>query len=88
MDVKKFVVGFNLCRQKDDLEFAHRNVAEFARRQRDSLREFETELLPGVWALFHALGLFASRLHLPRAVGWVGLWYLAAGGWLLGSTPL
>jgi sulfopropanediol 3-dehydrogenase len=37
-------------RLEDDLRFAHQTVAEFARRQRESLREFETELSPGVWA--------------------------------------
>lgn len=40
-------------------------------------------LLPGLWALFFGLGVFASRPFLPRAVGWVGLWYCAAGGALL-----
>ncbi|MHC5211054.1 MAG: hypothetical protein ACYTG2_10085 [Planctomycetota bacterium] len=41
------------------------------------------QLLPGLWALFYSLGLFSSRLHLPRAVGWVGMWYLASGTALL-----
>ena len=31
-------------------------------------------LLPGLWALVYALGLFSSRLHLPRAVGWADRW--------------
>jgi sulfopropanediol 3-dehydrogenase len=33
---------------KDDLRFAHRQVDAFARKQRDSLHEFETELYPGL----------------------------------------
>ncbi|MEZ5962207.1 MAG: hypothetical protein R3F56_00045 [Planctomycetota bacterium] len=36
-------------------------------------------LLPGLWALVFGLAVFASRPFLPRAVGWVGLWYCAAG---------
>lgn len=40
-------------------------------------------LLPGLWALLLGLGLFSSRPYLPRAIGWVGLFYLAAGGVLL-----
>ena len=33
---------------KADIRFAHEQVSRFARAQRDSLREFETESLPGV----------------------------------------
>jgi sulfopropanediol 3-dehydrogenase len=33
---------------KDDIAFAHRQVREFARHQRDSLKEFEVELHPGL----------------------------------------
>jgi sulfopropanediol 3-dehydrogenase len=33
---------------KEDFAFCHRQVTEFARRQRDSLSEFEVELQPGV----------------------------------------
>lgn len=49
-------------------------------------------LLPGLWALVYALGLFASRLHLPRAAGWVAAWFLCAATFLLadagsGSSP-
>jgi hypothetical protein len=35
--------------------------------------------LPGIWAITHGLGVFASRPYLPRTVGWVALFYLAAG---------
>ena len=40
-------------------------------------------LLPGLWALVYSLGVFAARPYLPRAIGWVGAYYLAAGGYLL-----
>jgi hypothetical protein len=40
-------------------------------------------LLPGLWAVLFGLGVFASRPYLPRATGWVALFYLAAGGLLL-----
>ncbi len=35
---------------KADIGFAHRRVTDFARRQRESLLEFETELMPGLVA--------------------------------------
>jgi hypothetical protein len=40
-------------------------------------------LLPGLWAAIWGLGVFASRPYLPRAIGWVALYYLAAGACLL-----
>lgn len=43
-------------------------------------------LLPGLWALVFSLGVFASRPYLPRAVGWVGAFYLAAGVLLLATA--
>jgi hypothetical protein len=39
-------------------------------------------LLPGLWAVVFSLGIFASRRSLPRATGWVGLYYLLCG-WLI-----
>ena len=39
--------------------------------------------LPGVWAVVFALGMVSARPYLPRGVGWVGLFYLTAGGLLL-----
>jgi hypothetical protein len=47
-------------------------------------------LLPGLWAAMFGVAIFAARPYLPRAAGWVALFYLAAGGWLLwqaGSAP-
>ena len=35
---------------KDDIQFAHERVRKFAEQQRDSIREFETELSPGLYA--------------------------------------
>lgn len=43
-------------------------------------------LLPGFWALLFGLGIFATRPYLPRATGWVGLFYLLAGVVLLTSA--
>lgn len=40
-------------------------------------------LLPGLWSLVFATGLFASRPYLPQGVGWVGLFYLVTGATLL-----
>jgi hypothetical protein len=40
-------------------------------------------LLPGLWAICFGLGVFASRPYLPRASGWVALFYYAAGILLL-----
>jgi hypothetical protein len=36
-------------------------------------------MLPGLWAIFFGLGIFASWRFLPHAVGWVGVFYVAAG---------
>jgi hypothetical protein len=49
-------------------------------------------LLPGLWAICFGIGIFASRPYLPRASGWVALFYYAAGVGLLwiadGPNPL
>jgi sulfopropanediol 3-dehydrogenase len=52
-------------RLKDDLSFAHRKVAEFARRQRESVREFETELSPGVWAGQRLVPIETAGCYVP-----------------------
>lgn len=47
-----------------------------------ALARFATDalwLMPGVWALFFGLGIFASRRLLPRGAGAVGFWYLLTG---------
>lgn len=43
-------------------------------------------LLPGLWSTLFGLGIFASRPYLPRAIGWVALFYLIAGAILLGLS--
>ena len=49
-------------------------------------------LLPGLWAFCFGLGAFASRPYLPKASGWIALFYYAAGFLLLwiarGPEPL
>jgi len=42
-----------------------------------------TGYLPGLWALIFGLGVLGARPYLPRAIGWVALFYLIAGGMLL-----
>lgn len=45
------------------------------------------DLLPGLWAMLVGLGLFASRRHLPRTIGWVALYYLVCGAAVLTMLP-
>ena len=40
-------------------------------------------LLPGLWAILFGLGIFSSRPYLPKAAGWIGVFYFTAGGVLL-----
>ncbi len=42
-----------------------------------------TLYLPGLWSLVFGLGVLAARPHLPRAIGWVSLFFLACGCGLL-----
>jgi hypothetical protein len=44
-------------------------------------------LLPGLWEMLFGLGVFAARPYLPRATGWVGLYYLTCGALLLAAAP-
>ena len=43
-------------------------------------------LLPGLWALMFGVAVFGARLSLPRATGWVALFYFCAGVWLLAQS--
>jgi sulfopropanediol 3-dehydrogenase len=52
-------------RVKQDLRFAHRKVAEFARRQRESMREFEAELSPGVFAGQRLIPVATAGCYVP-----------------------
>ena len=36
-------------------------------------------MLPGLWQVIFALGVFASRRFLPPAIFWAGAWYLLSG---------
>ena len=36
-------------------------------------------MLPGLWPMFFALGVFSSYRLLPAETFWVGVWYLVAG---------
>jgi hypothetical protein len=36
-------------------------------------------MLPGLWSVFYGLGIFSTRPYLPRATGWIGLYYLVVG---------
>ncbi len=45
-------------------------------------------LLPGLWSLVFALAIFSARPYLPRATGWIGLYYLAAGSLLVAFPPV
>lgn len=40
-------------------------------------------LLPGLWAIVFSLGVFAARPFLPRAIGYVALFYFVAGTLML-----
>ena len=40
-------------------------------------------MLPGLWQVFLGLGIFASVRSLPRAVALAGVWYVAAGVFVL-----
>jgi hypothetical protein len=43
-------------------------------------------LLPGLWALLFGVGIFAARPYVPRASGWVALYYWTTGLALLWSS--
>ena len=44
-------------------------------------------ILPGLWAILFGLGIFSSRPYLPKAAGWIGVFYVTAGGVLLFLAP-
>lgn len=43
-------------------------------------------LLPGMWALLFGVGIFSARPYVPRASGWVALYYWTAGLVLLWAS--
>lgn len=50
---------------KSDIEFALKRVTDFARRQRDSLQEFETELSPGLFAGQRIIPMTTAGCYVP-----------------------
>jgi sulfopropanediol 3-dehydrogenase len=52
-------------RVQEDLRFAHQKVAEFARRQRESMREFEAELSPGIFAGQRLIPVATAGCYVP-----------------------
>ncbi|HEY2432604.1 MAG TPA: hypothetical protein VGI12_08010 [Vicinamibacterales bacterium] len=46
-----------------------------------------TPLLPGLWAICFGTGVSACRPYLPRASGWIALFYLVSGSALLWKAP-
>ena len=45
------------------------------------------ELLPGIWMIVYGIGVMASRRHIPRPCGWIGLAYVVAGAATLLLLP-
>jgi hypothetical protein len=43
-------------------------------------------MLPGLWSMLFALGIWSSRPYLPKAIGLVALFYVLAGTWLLAGA--
>ena len=50
---------------RDDLRFAHDRVRSFAEKQRESIREFETELSPGLWAGQRLIPMATAGCYVP-----------------------
>ncbi len=50
---------------KDDIRFAHRRVRDFAQRQRESMREFEAELSPGLFAGQRLIPMQSAGCYVP-----------------------
>lgn len=52
-------------RLKDDIAYAHENIARFAQAQRDSIRETEVELRPGLTAGQRLIPVQAAGCYIP-----------------------
>lgn len=50
---------------KEDIEFAHRQIREFANRQRESMGEFEVELYPGLITGQRNIPVSAAGCYVP-----------------------
>jgi sulfopropanediol 3-dehydrogenase len=53
------------ARLKDDIAFAYARVRDFAERQRDSIREFEVELSPGLFAGQRLIPVKTAGCYVP-----------------------
>ncbi|MBX2882567.1 MAG: histidinol dehydrogenase [Granulosicoccus sp.] len=52
-------------RVKDDIQFALERVQKFARKQREALIDFETELSPGLWAGQRQIPMQTAGCYVP-----------------------
>ena len=50
---------------KDDINFAHERVRLFAEHQKESIKEFETELSPGLWAGQKLIPVSSAGCYVP-----------------------
>ncbi len=50
---------------KDDIRFAHERVRKFAKAQKASIQEFETELSPGLWAGQKLIPIETAGCYIP-----------------------
>ena len=50
---------------KDDIKFAHERIKKFAEEQKKSVREFETELSPGLWAGQKLIPIETAGCYVP-----------------------
>ena len=50
---------------KQDIEFAHSNVERFARAQKSTVANFETEVVPGLIAGQKAIPVNAAGCYIP-----------------------
>jgi len=50
---------------KDDIKFAFDRVTKFAKAQKDSIQEFETELSPGLWAGQKLIPIETAGCYVP-----------------------
>jgi sulfopropanediol 3-dehydrogenase len=80
---------------KEDFAYAHKQVTEFARRQRESMREFETEPEPGVWLGQKLIPVAAVGAYIPggkyplvaSAIMSIGTARTAGVGYIVACAP-
>ncbi len=80
---------------KEDFAFCHRQVTEFARRQKDSMRAFETEMEPGVILGQKLIPVGSVGCYIPggkyplisAAIMSVGTAKVAGVGRIVGAAP-